>query len=413
MKSTRTAVVYHFLAHYREPVFRLLCSGVDRPVAYFVFASDRADDPSLPSVKALRHDSATTAPTLVEHWTVIRNRWLGRKLLWQPAVVGLALSSRIDCLILLGNVNYLSSWLAAILARLTGKRVLMWTHGFLRREPFLRRAVRSTFYRLAHALLLYGNRARIILQELGFDPSGLYVVYNSLDHEHQLELRGTLTAAGRREMRHALGVPAGHHMVLSVGRQNSAKRYHELIEAVARAVSSGAQIRLVLVGDGPEHGPIKDEVARMGATDLVRFEGPCYDEARLAAMISAADLFVVPGDIGLSCMHAFAYGLPVITHDNLDTQNPEIEAIRPGLNGDLFREHDVDDLARVIRLWLDKLDQPGVRDQVATECMDVIDRFFHASYQREVIDRAVLGLAPLTDQPHGVVESPRSTRSEP
>jgi glycosyltransferase involved in cell wall biosynthesis len=411
VKPIRAAIVYHFLAHYREPIFRLLCSDNDRPVKYHVFASDRADDPSLPSVKALRHDPTTTAPELVARWTVVHNVWLSNKVLWQPAVVRMALSRRFDCIVLLGNANYLSSWLAAILARLTAKRVLMWTHGFLRREPPLKSALRLAFYRLAHGLLLYGNRARTILGEQGFDPASLYVVYNSLDHDRQIELRKTLTDATRSATRSELGVPATHKLLLSVGRQNRAKRYEELIEAVARAIAAGSRLRLVLVGDGPERGALEALVARLSLQESVRFEGPCYDETRLAAMISAADLFVVPGDIGLSCMHAFAYGLPVITHDNLDHQNPEIEAIRPGQNGDLFREHDVEDLARVIGIWLERLHDPAERERAAQQCTEVIDRFYNARYQREAIDRAVQELPPMTETPGGVTESPRAARS--
>jgi len=410
VKSIRAAIVYHFLAHYREPIFRLLCSGEERPVEYFVFASDQADDPSLPGVKALRHDP-TTAPELVARWTVVHNVWLLKKVLWQPAVVGMALSSRFDCIVLLGNVNYLSSWLAAILARLTGKRVLMWTHGFLRREPLLKSAVRAAFYRLAHGLLLYGNRARNILTEHGFDPASMYVVYNSLDHDRQVELRETLTDATRTTMRNELGVPADHRLLLSVGRQNRAKRYEELIEAVGKAITAGSRLRLVLVGDGPERAALEAHVAKLELQESIRFYGPCYDEARLAAMIWAADLFVVPGDIGLSCMHALAYGLPVITHGNLDHQNPEIEAIRPGRNGDLFREHDVDDLARVIGTWLERLAVPAERARAAEQCTEVIDRFFNAPYQREVMDRAVQGLPPMTETPEGVIESPRDARA--
>lgn len=411
MKPIRTAIVYHFLAHYREPVFRLLCSGVDRPVEYHVFASDQSDDPSLPAVKPLRHDPASTAPELVAHWTVVRNVWIGRKLLWQPAIVKLALSPGYDCLVLLGNANYLSSWLAAILGRLTGKRVLMWTHGFLRRERFPKSTMRASFYRLAHGLLLYGNRARTILGELGFDPARMYVVYNSLDHDRQVELRATLTDAVRAAMRAELGVPPDHRLVLTVGRQNSAKRYEDLVDAAARLVRDGIRLRVVLVGDGPERGALEAHVSRLGLQETVRFYGPCYDEARLAAMISCADLFVVPGDIGLSCMHAFAYGLPVITHDNLDHQNPEIEAIRPGRNGDLFRERDVDDLARVIAVWLDRMKDPAERRKAAEQCMGVVDRFFTASYQRQIIDRAVQALPPLTEVPEGVTESPGDSRS--
>ena len=403
MRTLRAAIVYHFIAHYREPIFRLLCSGEGRAVQYQVFADDVSDDPSL---KVLRHDPASSAPELVARWTVVRNWWM-RQILWQPAILGVAVSPRIDCLILLGNAYYLSSWLAAILGRLTGKRVLMWTHGYLRREKPLKRRVRHVFYRLAHGLVLYGNRARTILGEIGYPSDRMYVVYNSLDYQKQVELRRDLGEQTRRRVRGELGAAEGQGLLVSVGRQNRPKRYGELIQAVALAGSRGVGLRLVLVGDGPERGDLESLVGQLGIRDRVLFLGPCYDESRLAEIIFSADLFVVPGDIGLSCIHAFTYGIPVISHANLDTQNPEVEAIQPGRNGDLFREHDIEDLARVISTWLERLAVPGARAATALACREVIDRFFHPAYQREVIDRAVQGLPPLTETPGGVIESPQ------
>jgi L-malate glycosyltransferase len=403
VRQARAAIVYHYIAHYREPIFRLLCSTDDRPVRYHVFASVESDEPSL---KVLEHDPAKTSPELVSRWTLVRNHWLLRKLLWQPAVVKLALSRQLDCLILLGNANFLSTWVAALLARLTGKRVLMWTHGYLRREPRLKSMTRFLFYRLANGLLLYGNRARTILAELGYPAETMYVVYNSLDYERQVELRRAIDEATRTRVRREMGVSEGERLILSVGRLNRPKRYAELVKAVGRAAEGGARLRLVLVGDGPERGDLEALTQRLGIPDRVRFLGPSYDEARLAEWISSADLFVVPGDIGLSCIHALVYGVPVVTHGNLDTQYPEVEAIQPGRNGDLFREHDVDDLARVILQWLERMESPGARQQIAAHCREVVDRFFQPEYQREVIDRAVLGQLPPSETPGGVTESP-------
>jgi len=409
VRPLRAAIVYHYIAHYREPIFRLLCTDREGPVVYRAFASVESDDPSL---KVLEHDPTKTAPELVAHWTTVRNHWiLGRRLLWQPAIVRLALSRSVDCLILLGNAKFLSTWLAAVLGRLTGKRVLMWTQGYLRREPPLKNFTRLAFYRLADGMLLYGNRARTILRELGYPAEALYVVYNSLDYERQLELRHGLDEATRDRMRGELGVAEDERLIVSVGRLNRPKRYAELVTAVSLACSQGDRLRLVLVGDGPERAELEALAARLGIAERTRFLGPCYDEKRLAEIIFAADLFVVPGDIGLSLIHAFMYGVPVITHSNLDRQNPELEALQPGRNGDLFRERNVEDLARVIRRWIERLRLPAAREEVAAACHAVVDRFFQPVYQREVIDRAVQGLPPLTETPGGVIESPAGSGS--
>lgn len=101
------------------------------------------------------------------------------------ATLKLAMRRDIAVIIFLGNVNFLSTWLAALLAMLTRKRVLFWTHGWLRKEQGTKANIRNLFYRLAHGLLLYGNRAKMIGIENGFAKDRMYVVYNSLDYQTQ------------------------------------------------------------------------------------------------------------------------------------------------------------------------------------------------------------------------------------
>jgi hypothetical protein len=55
----------------------------------------------------------------------------------------------------------------------------------------------------------------------------------------------------------------------------------------------------------------------------------------------SAACFAYPEAIGLSIQHAFGYGLPVITSDDIPSHNPEIEALRPEVNGLLYRHRDI------------------------------------------------------------------------
>jgi glycosyltransferase involved in cell wall biosynthesis len=88
-------------------------------------------------------------------------------------------------------------------------------------------------------------------------------------------------------------------------------------------------------------------------------------------------------------MHALAYGIPVITHDNPDLQMPEWEAIKPGVTGALFRYGDSRDLARIIKEWLER-DTP--HEQVRANCYEIIDRYYNATYQTKMITGAVHGI---------------------
>ena len=84
----------------------------------------------------------------------------------------------------------------------------------------------------------------------------------------------------------------------------------------------------------------------------VRFLGPIYDEQTVAPWFLTAKAFCYPSNIGLSLHHAMGYGLPVITGDNPDVQNPEFEALHDGKNRLLFSDGDTKDLAAKIEQLL-------------------------------------------------------------
>lgn len=371
----RVAVVYHFFPHYREAVMREL---LNNPVCDFELIGDLADPEG--SIRAWTPPATgfIAAPC----------RKLPGKLLWQTGLLNVALAPY-STIIFLGNAQWPATWIAALTARLMGKRVLFWTHGWTRRDRGLVRWVRNRFYRLAHGLLLYGDRARAIALEQGFSPENLYVIYNSLNYPAQKAIRlatdpEQVAATRRRYLATAEGA-----LVVCTARLTGACRFDLLIEALAELKSQGRKIAALLVGDGPYRATLAQQAAAAGVK--LHVYGACYDEAELARLIMAADVCVSPGKVGLTAMHSLAYGIPVITHDNPDHQAPEVEAIQPGLTGDFFREHDAKDLARVIQTWIAR---PWPDDTTRRHCVEMIESRYNPAYQNAMIQRAVLGLPP-------------------
>jgi glycosyltransferase involved in cell wall biosynthesis len=65
----------------------------------------------------------------------------------------------------------------------------------------------------------------------------------------------------------------------------------------------------------------------------------------LAPWMLSASIFAYATNIGLSIMHAFGYGLPLVSSDDLRAQGPEVEALRAGENCLLYRALDANDFA--------------------------------------------------------------------
>jgi 1,2-diacylglycerol 3-alpha-glucosyltransferase len=374
VRRPRVAIVYHFFAHYRAAVMVELArrSGLD--VTLVGDAGDYESD-----IKAWQ------TPSDIPFRLAPCRRIRGSSM-WQKGVVGLALGREFDALILLGNAYWPSTWLAAILGRLRGKRILFWTHGWITPPRGAKGAFRNAFYRLAHGLLLYGHLAKQYGIESGFDPERLHVIYNSLDYDAQRAARSTVSPEDERTLRRELFGTEAVAVAICSTRLIAIRRLDLLIEAAAMLRAEGLPVVLLLVGDGPERANLERLAKERGVP--AHFAGACYDESKLARYTMASNVTVAPGKVGLTAMQSLAFGTPVITHDEADDQMPEWEAIIPGRNGSLFRRNDAKALAEAMRPWLLT---PGVDPATRAECHRATDRFYNPSMQRRAIARAVRG----------------------
>ena len=223
--SRRVAIVYHYLAHYREAVFETL----SRPAArhHYVIFSDRQSN--IPSLATIAPEKSRSRPAGRLNWRFIRNRWLTQCALAERCV-RIALSREFDAVILLGNMQFLSTWIAALLARVIGKRVLMWTHGVLRRERGVRGCVRrlSIGWRMACYCMDIGRGTCWASRASGPTSSMWSTIPWTRPH----------SSAHSRPRRHAFArravdIPADTPLLVYVGRLVAGKDLHLLPQAVS------------------------------------------------------------------------------------------------------------------------------------------------------------------------------------
>jgi glycosyltransferase involved in cell wall biosynthesis len=139
--------------------------------------------------------------------------------------------------------------------------------------------------------------------------------------------------------------------ILSVGRLVSNKGQQVLIEALKMLKSQGRNLKLRLVGDGPQRPFLEEAVAQGGLENEVTFTGALNPDQVLKAY-NQADLFVLPSfseGIPVSLMEAMAMEIPCIaTHIN---GIPEL--IRHGVDGLLVIPSDAEELANAIASLVD------------------------------------------------------------
>lgn len=169
-------------------------------------------------------------------------------------------------------------------------------------------------------------------------------------------------------------------VALFVGKLEPKKRPLDLVEGVARARASGADVRLLVVGAGPLEAAVRERVATLAVP--ATFTG-FLNQGELAEAYSAGDVFVLPSDHGetwgLVVNEAQAVGLPVVVSDQVGC-GPDL--VTPGETGWTYPCGDVESLAeRLAGLARD----PDLRTRVGTAGQRRVADF--------TIDRAVQATA--------------------
>lgn len=312
-------VVQPSLSHYREPFVSALLRS-----SYFRF--DLAGRHG--EAKASRYEPPKEASReLSERVLSLRRVRLVGPIFWDKALIKAAFESKAETVVLEGNIFGLSSWVAAILLRLCGRRVVFWGHGWKRTEKGAKLLLRKMFYALPHRHFLYGDRARRFAGAAGMDKGRFFPIYNSFMSGDEM------TGVSKTPS------PASSPRVLTLvfsGRLTERHAVHKAVEAVLISRREGNAVKLLVVGDGPERGKLEEQV--LDDPDAVVFLGPLYGVEELREVYGEADFAVSPGASGLNVIQALGFAVPVIALDGHPHSGPEIEAVQHLRTGILYGE---------------------------------------------------------------------------
>jgi glycosyltransferase involved in cell wall biosynthesis len=216
-----------------------------------------------------------------------------------------------------------------------------------RRQPVrfeLVKFLRSVTTRRADRIIVASRFFADIVAGWGISPSALEVIPNTLD----LSAESDAKAAEPLE-------PFKGHTLVTVGRLIPFKR----VDALIRLLAERVDLRLVIVGDGPERCPLERLADGCGVKERTVFAGS-VPHVRIAGFLRAGDALIVNSSnetFGYAVIEGFAAGVPVVACKGGSI--PELVA--DGENGLLFSPDDRGGLSKAIdRLFAD----PGLREKI-------------------------------------------------
>ncbi len=339
-RKIRVAVLTNLMSNYREAFYRGIFGLTELETT--VYCQAEVPGSGIPTV----HDRFPGMVKLITFMAIGKE-----KLVWQFLPFW-EIWKKYDIVFVAGNPRYISQALLATFLRLFGKKVVIWgqVHTFSNNK--ITKKIRLFWLRWFDHFLVYTEHEKVILARQGFRNKNIVSINNGLEQEKINRAIGYWHDERLEQWQNS------HRLqnkipVLSCGRLLTGK-YDLMVEALPLLLDSIPNLYWCIIGDGPGRQALEQKTTALGISEGVHFVGAVYEEKALAPWFMSAKLFIHPGAIGLSLLHAFGYGLPVVTHNNANTHGPEYALFEDGLTGQSFESGNLADLVDKVITMLTK-----------------------------------------------------------
>jgi glycosyltransferase involved in cell wall biosynthesis len=232
------------------------------------------------------------------------------------------------------------------------KKMVWWGQGRDLADPdaLLKNVAYTTEHALCDAIILYAEHLKKYVARPFHDK--IFVANNTLI----LKYPG-LPPGGKDNVLRKFNIATTKN-IICMGRFQKRKRIEQLLAAFR--LMDRPDIGLLLVG--PDNDGVLEDA---NAPNIYKL-GPIYGEERFD-LLSAADVYCLPGAVGLSIVDAFHCGLPFVTEEG--DESAEIAYLKHGVNGFVVPRGDVGALARTL---LSLLDDDGLRTRFSAAAREEV-----------------------------------------
>jgi glycosyltransferase involved in cell wall biosynthesis len=333
-RSQSVAIVFPIFSHYRLQFFLKLRGLLEEAGIRLVLIYGKGAETGL----SKQVEGRWSPPSQNREFEV-----LGKKLIWMDLPPEAYTSS---LAILIQENRYLSNYPLLWRRQSADLPTAFWGHGLnhqAHRDSIGNRIKRSYLKRVDWWFAYTKGVARII-EQMGYPSERTTVVQNAVDTEELIAAREGITAEEVSQLRQCLQLGPGP-VGIYCGRLYREKRIAFLLSASARIRERVPNFQLIMIGSGPDAHLVQTFAERH---PWIHYVGPCYGADR-AKYFALADIFLMPGMVGLSIVDAFALRTPLFTTSD-PYHSPEIEYLVNGENGVMSPDNLEDYVSSVVSI---------------------------------------------------------------
>jgi glycosyltransferase involved in cell wall biosynthesis len=271
-----------------------------------------------------------------------------------------------SCVIVFLHLRDTMIWPLVYWLKLQGVPIVFWSKALNYDKP--KSVVSYILYKYAHSLfdglIIYSKHEMQHIAKKHW--SKVFVASNTVNFNDYPEIKES-----KEEIKRELGV-SFEKIVLSVGRMGvdgGRKKLDHLIEIFNGEMPKGVGLVVVGSGVGSEHSQ------KMNKANML-YLGQLHDSRniKISKVFKMADVFSIPGHVGLGLNQALYWGLPVVTEEG--SQPPEIAYLIHGRNGFIVPNNDIQELKRKILYLLEndeireKFSRDAKRDILASASIE-------------------------------------------
>jgi glycosyltransferase involved in cell wall biosynthesis len=205
--------------------------------------------------------------------------------------------------------DYKSNALGLLLRRFWPMRLVTTVHGWVkqtRRTPLYYGLDRWCLRRYEKVLCVSDDLHEQCLAS-GVASDRCLLIENGIDTTEYVRQRRT------NEAKRLLGIPPERNVIGAVGRLSPEKDFDGLVRAVDRLLRRGADVELLILGEGDEYSHLQDLIHQLGRADRCRLLGYHAD---LRPFYEAMDVFALSSlreGLPNVLLEAMALEVPVVT----------------------------------------------------------------------------------------------------